>query len=1838
MNRLIEFVGRGRLMIWKARQKNVIVFLVMLILLALFTGCANKANLASSSGIEAIGKQKSNKNPEKKITYMTSGMIKGDAVIAIRFNEDQVSEAELQKPIRNLNVFTFEPVIVGKHYWEDRQTIVFKPDQPLLKPNRYTGILNLDALFPEIGDVAPKAQTFEFETFGQGVVNYQGDLELIHSDDPSQLIFKGQLVLAEKSGVSQLKKAVQLLKDGVEQKLEISQENEQTFTFQSEVISRTDLDQHFSFRIDKDALGMEEGLEKQYLLSSINTLQVTRVEEIYDDGASQIRVIFSDELAPHRNYAGYVNLQPVLDVQVEAEGNALLIKGDFKPGQMYKLNLLSGISSRLNKKLEITEDIDLEIQISDNKPKLEFANSGVFLTTAKDKRIAFRTMNIERVHIKVKKVEEENLIRFFENYSFNVHDGSYRDYDMYSFRRVGELIDSKVVYIGSEKNKWIQSEIDLSKIIEDGESNLYILQLEYEEDDALFFPGYWNNWEISDYIWENGQQTKHLILSDLGITVKRDLDQTHVFVTDVLQAKPIEAAQVLLKDKENRVIQQATTDADGMCTFTKTGDYIEVKKQGQYSILPIRYTGLNTSLFDVQGIDTSSGMKTFIYTDRGVYRPGDEIHLSVIARNDNNTFPENHPVSLKVYNPKGKLVVDQTERQAKDGFYTFSFVTKDSALTGDWRAELHVGSATFKKIIKIEETVPYRIKVEVEPKKEELTLDDFSIDYTIESKYLFGVPASGLEYQSSVTIEPYQIGFERFRNFIFTNESMEFDYIESYEYEGQLDEEGQVEISWNLPGIYDVPSAVQAKIEARVLEKGGRPVPITKYIPINVYDRYVGIQNLENSQLKMGDKAQFSVVLVDQNGEWIAGKELRYRIYRLRRYWWWEYSSRDSFKRHYKTDSDTQLVSEGMLISKDGVAKLDYHLDDYGEMFIEIEDPESGHSAGYFFRSYWWGSGASSKSADIVNIKTDQEKYNPGDTASIILKTPEKGRALVTVEKAGKIVYKQWEEITSTNMEIQIPVREEYIPNAYVSVAVFQPYEETTNDIPIRMYGIIPLIVEKEDTHLNFTIDTPEVVQPGEEFKIAIHSENQAQFTVAVVDEGLLALTQFRTPRPWNHFFQKERLLTETYDTFSDVIGLNWGYMYNVFSVGGGVIDEAYEEKQQQNVKTKRFKPVVMFKGPIETDVSGEAKVSFTMPEYVGQVRVMVIGATGGSYGSEEKRITVKSPLMVMPTLPRVLGPEDQIQVPVTVFGMEEEIGDVKVQLEVEGPLKIVGEAEKRLTFTKPANKDLSFNIEVDPVIGEAKVKVIATSATYRAEKTIDIAVRAYSPYTYLSTEKVIKSGESVVFIVPEEGIKNSTSAQVTLATRKGLNLNHRLKYLIRYPYGCIEQTTSSVFPQLFMKDIFVLTEEKVSEIDQNINAGIERLRSFQLSNGGFSYWPNGDEPSQWGTNYAGHFMLEAKKQGYYVPQDLFDNWLKYQRDVARDNSHDTLVRAYRLYLLALADQPMLNAMNYLRESKMDQMSSTAKYYLAAAYKVAGYDKTAKEMIGNLEPQVDEDIDYTYSYGSALRNKAIILEMMILFKEYDEGLPLYNEIAEDLSSDDWYSTQTTAYSLLALSKYLDAMGSQGTLMKGTVTLSDEHEIGFSTTQAITSVVLENSYGQEITVTNHSKKPLFANLEWEGIPLQDEISEIEKNLTLTVEWLDEDGNDIDPTELPQGTTFWGHFRVEKEAARSLTELALVQILPSGWEIENLRLLGGGLPGWAVDNFYLNQEEYLDIRDDRIMWFFDMNNYDWSYDFLVKLSTVTVGEFYLPPTLVEAMYDNNFKATKAGKRVKVINHAK
>jgi uncharacterized protein YfaS (alpha-2-macroglobulin family) len=746
---------------------------------------------------------------------------------------------------------------------------------------------------------------------------------------------------------------------------------------------------------------------------------------------------------------------------------------------------------------------------------------------------------------------------------------------------------------------------------------------------------------------------------------------------------------------------------------------------------------------------------------------------------------------------------------------------------------------------------------------------------------------------------------------------------------------------------------------------------------------------------------------------------------------------------------------------------------------------------------------------------------------------------------------------------------------------------------------------------------------------------------VAVVDVGLLDLTNFRTPNPFAYFFKKLALNVETFDLFDFIVEGNKGDIFKRFAVGGDFAEERdYRREQLAAGKAKRFKPVSLFKGPMFTDSNGKARLSFKMSDYIGAVKLMAVSARGNSYAHEEKSIPVKTDLMILPTFPRVLAPVDRITVPVTVFAMDKDIKDVKLSIMTEGPVHVEGNRSQEITFSEPGEKDVFFELKALEAVGDSKIIITAKSEEQSVKKVTEITVRSASPRIYDSVTKKMRPGDTVKIQIPNRGLKGSNNAKINILRRPNLNFGHRFKWLIHYPYGCIEQTTSTVFPQLYLKHFIKANKSDEKNIDRNINAAILRLQRFQTASGGFSYWPGGAEACIWGTNYAGHFMIEAKKLGYRVPENLITNWYRFQRSRSRTTRDRLIERVYRVYLLALYGKPEMGAMNLLKENNLKDMTNTEKWLLAGAYKLAGVPKTASSIIDRAGIDVRDYNELGGTYGSTMRDKAMILELLVIFEKWSKAEILYEDIAESLSSHDWYSTQTLGYSMLAIGKYfgpvLEKEKKKKPVMSGSISLPDGKVIRFNTTELKFSYEITKDFGQYLTVTIDKKTNIagvYAVLDWDGLPLVPDVEDVQKNLWMNVVWLSEDGLPIDPISLKQGETFWAHFTVKSLVSRNLEELALVQVLPSGWEIENIRLSGEDLPDWT-SRWNMNKEEYLDIRDDRIMWFFDIPRSGKVYDFVVKLNAVTAGEFTLPPTIFEAMYDNRYKAVKVGKKVKVI----
>lgn len=1784
----------------------------------------------------------------KTISHVSNGILAPNSEIIVRFVNPVIEKSQVGQEI---DVISFSPSINGKTIWKDDRTLAFTPENNMSLDTEYQASVDLRDI--QTNNPELKKFDFSFKTLKREVSEFNNEFKLVSSKSPEYLYYQGDISFNTDTNIESLKTAINLKIDNTDIPLEILETSDKNkFTFKSKQIKRTNQAQSINLSLSKGYLGLSEDYLKNDTLESIDTMKITKVNNIEQEKELGLELDFTDYISDEQDVNGFIKVEPQMDIKIRQEDNKVRVSGDFEYGKKYTLKVEEGIKSKWGTSSK--EKYSKEISFDDIKPQVSFSNDGVFLTSSANQKLYFKTVNLSNVRVTIKKVFESNTGIFLQTERLSSPKNRTDYFDSYSVDRVGVNIVEKDLSIGDKKNKWLQHEIDLSKIINPKEKGLFLVSLSFEKKDMLYnfssdknqtFDGddYYNNPNSEGYISSFGSIHKALILSDIGLTYKKGYKQHIVYATDILSAKPNSAVKISLKNYQNQVIETKETNSDGQVIFNDINQevyYIEAEKDSQKSIVLPNEMSWNLSTFDTNGDETQDdGTKAFIYTERGVYRPSETVNISAIVRNNDGTFPDNYPLNLKIYNPKQQVAFEQTQKDAKEGFYHFQFNTSENDMTGNWTIEANTGNKTFTQLLKIETVVPNRLKIKFESQKDELSYLDESLNFKIKSNYLFGNPASNLDSEIEGTLKSIDKTFKNYPDYSFVNEGIDFKIVTEKIKTEKLDNNGEKFVNWSLPDLSKAPSQIQATIDTKVIEKGGRDTQNKSTVLINPYENYVGIKKAQDNYFKTGEEIKFKTVLLNNNGKNVSGRKLKYTIYQNSRNWWWEYDNQNDFRLHYKTDNETKVVKQIERDSKNTPDEISFKPETNGEYFLEVKDMSNpkGHTSGIFFSTSFWAN-SNSKDDGVLALKSDKEKYNIGDKAIITFPNPQDSQCLISLERGNKVLKSYWYSSNEKTAKVEIDIKPEMLPTTYISVSVIQKHEQSENDRPIRMYGVIPLNIEDKNTRQEIEINAANEIQAKKPFEVEIQTKDNkpTQYTIAVVDEGLLDLTNFKTPDPWDSFYKKLRLGVSTHDLFAYIIGVNKGDVFKTFSVGG---DLDYRVNQQEMNRAKRFKLVSMFKAPAMTDEKGYAKVSFDMPEYLGSVRVMVMSATGNRFGNAEKSIKVKSDLIMLPTTPRVLSPNDSISLPVTVFTTRDSLKNVDVKIETEGGLIVKGDSKKSLFFEKSGDKDIYFNLDAGNVSGNGKIILTASSGSTIEKSTTEINVRPASARIRESQQKTASSGDKVNFIINNKGLKDSDKSVLTISRKPKLNLSNRLEYLTSYPYGCLEQITSSVFPQLFLKDFINTNSKGDKKLDDNINSAIKNLRKFQLGNGSFSYWNGEPETNIWGTNYAGHFLIEAQKKGYYVPEEMINNWFKFQKNQSLSTLDSLTARVYRVYLLALGGQAEFGAMNLLKENELKKMNDTQKWLLAGAYKLAGMDGVSNQIIGQSGFNVNEyKNEMSDTYGSGLRDKSIILEILTLFKN-PKANDFYAEITESLSKDTWYSTQTTGYALMALGKYIENNSNDfiGKNLSGYVILPNGVRENFKTDKSQLNFEIPKGFeGKSIEIlldSNTDVKNVYLSLDSNYIPIKPIIENVSKNLVLETNYFDENGKNIDIAKLKQGSTFWAHFRVKNTSGIDLTELALTQILPSGWEIENTRLTEDDMPSWMI-NYRTNLEEYLDIRDDRVMWFFDMNSREQPFDFFVKLNAVSQGKFTLPNSLVETMYSKNYFAKKAGKNIEVI----
>ena len=1864
------------------------LFLILLTVIAGFSSCkSNQKDIIPSAEYAPY------------VNAYTGGVISQNSTIRIELTQDQPM-VDLNQELKD-NPFSFSPSLKGKTYWVSNNTIEFVPEEGALKPGAfYEGTFHLG----DFVDVDKKLEEFNF-SFRVQERNFS-----IHTDpitvtatQPDQVTVTGEIRFSD---VVKKEEVEKMLTAGSEKNksypIEITQTDHPTrYAFSISQITREAEDYQLEITAKGNPAGIDRTQNESILIPAKNSFRFLSAVRI-DQPENGIEIIFSDPVSNTQDLKGLIDVPEVSSSIFQIKENKVFVY--FEAGKQNKLtlNIHEGIRNSQDKPLGTSHSISFsELNL---KPQVEMATSAAILPDSKSLIIPFRAVNLYAVDLSVIRIFENNVLMFMQNNSLSSANELRRSGRLVYKKTLWLAKDSS-----KDVHRWEDYSIDLAGLIHQEPGAIYRVILSFrqeysaypcggsenkemqfadnkssdnltkvsgetlsEDDEAVWDTPetyYYYNGSVpmdwSQYRWTERDNPCHpsyymnsdriaacnIFASNLGMIVKRNsLNKLWIAVNNILDTKPVAKAQVTIYNFQLQPIGKGETNGEGLVEITPKGvpfiAVAEADKQKAY-VRVVDGEEQSVSRFDVEGTDIQKGLKGFVYGERGVWRPGDTLHISFMLEDREKRIPDKHPVALEIYNPRGQFYTKMISTQGTNGFYTFAVPTQADDPTGLWNAYVKVGGTAFHKGLRIETIKPNRLKITLAlPTILQASSKDVYAPLT--SSWLTGATASRLKAKVEMSLSKVNTQFKNYGQYLFNNPATDFTTVRADVFNGVLDGEGRAGVNIQLPVATGAPGMLNATLTTRVFEPGGDASIYSQTVPFSPFTSYVGINlNQPKGKYIETDKDHvFDIVTVNDQGQPVNRSNLEYKIYRISWSWWWE-NGEESFGTYINNSSITPVAS-GNLQTTGGKTSFKFRINypDWGRYLVYVKDRESGHATGGTVYIDWPDWRGRSNKTDPSGIKMlafslDKDSYEIGETATAIIPAAAGGRALVSLENGSTVLQQQWLEVSDQgDTKLTFKITPEMAPNVYLHISLLQPHAQTVNDLPIRMYGIAPVFVTNRQTILQPQIKMPEVLRPETDFNVTVSEKSgkPMTYTLAIVDDGLLDLTNFKTPDPWNEFYAREALGIRTWDMYDDVLGASGGRYSSLFSTGGDA------SLKPADAKANRFKPVVKFIGPFYLAKGKQQTHTLKLPMYVGSVRAMVVAGQDGAYGNAEKTAFVRTPLMLLSTLPRVLSTQEEITVPVNVFAMENQVKNVTVSLEASGAgVQITGNRQQSLTFDQPGDQLAYFTLKTGSKTGKATIHLTASGNGQQTKETIEIEVRNPNPVVTLRNSQWIEAGQEAELSYTLAG-SSSANNQVQLEVSRipSVDISRRFDFLYNYQHHCTEQLTSKALPLLFVSQFKAVDEQEAEKIKANVQEAIRQIYARQLPNGGFVYWPGNAVADEWITSYTGMFLTLAQEKGYAVHPNVLNKWKRFQRAAAQNWRmpqeasnwqiwQSELQQAFRLYTLALAGAPEYGAMNRMKEQP--GLSIQAKWRLAAAYALTGKMKPAGELVYNAETTVIPYSSMNLIYGSSDRDEAMILETLILMKRDRDALQQAKKVSQNLAQENWFSTQSTAFALMAMGRLAEQLS--GTL-DFTWNWNGKQQPAVKSAKAVFEKEIATSpKSGTVSVKNKGKGALSVDLITRTQLLNDTLPAIADNIRLDVKYTDMAGSPISVEDIRQGTDFMSAVTLSNISGTSdYSNLALTHIIPSGWEIYNERMIVPEVSSSSTNEANVPESSagkytYKDIRDDRVLTYFDLRRGE-SKTFTVRLQATYAGNFILPAIQCEAMYDAAVQArTKAGR---------
>jgi uncharacterized protein YfaS (alpha-2-macroglobulin family) len=1835
-----------------ARKTGFRGLFLMTVLIAALTAAACNPGVSELPG------------PDPRIlSALSGGVLSRNSEIELVFTEEQ----NTSKPLR-ASFLQIKPAIKGSLSWKNNYTLVFSPASLLPAARRYE-------VKVEDKERGIPAFTFAFETSPAMV---EVNLDPVAVTEEGNALVSGSLSVDEGEETSRVERVISSPDLG---KPRWTHENG-THRFAFEPVKREAAIRNVSVAWDGGVLGSKEKGMLPVRIPGSGSFEPVDYR-IREQGV--LEITFSAPLKPNKDLRGFVSLSGNTNIRYSIEGNLVKIFGiqgadGVRPGAELLIQDLADIDGNV-----LARPVQYRVPDTWELPEIRFAGTGTILPTSQGSSMVIETRNVSGVLVEAFRIYGDNMIQFLQVNNL----GGTRELGRVGEPVWTAGFDFP--WNAADKNRWVRRGLDLSALAQKYPESAFHIRvsfrirhiryeasgnsddfsgLQFPDDSFQELPAFDSensNWDYYDrydnydfyrqrknprhpafyaaYGDHNITIGRNVMISDLGLLAKKGLDGTWIFAASNLKtARPLPEAEIEILNFQGRRLALTKTGADGFAlipasqTLQGIPAFLRARGSPGSSFLKINDSlALPVSHFDVSGGSPLSGQRGLIYGDRGVWRPGDDIYLTFLLSDPGGTLPADHPVSFELEDPRGRILEQKIFNSSVDGFYAIPVSTKPDAPTGDWTARIKVGGHTYQKTLKIETVMPNRLKMNLDFDGASV-LEGGKKNVSLEAAWLYGAPAPGLKADVSVSFSDTETVFPSYTDYSFRDLSRTVSSERQMIYEGNLDDAGKTSFTMELNPGSAVPGKLAARFFTRVFEPSGVFSSEQVGMEFSPYKRYVGLKlprgDESRNMLLTDTDHRADIVVLDGSGRYVTENlELDCAVYKISWRWWWEKGEGE--RAEFTSALSRNPVARETINTANGKASWNFQVKypDWGRYMVVIRDRAGGHSSSSIVYIDWpgWAGRAQEEgqgSWAMLMLSSEKPEYRAGEKARLSFPSNKDAAALVTLEKGGCILREEWINCTGDITAYEFTADPSMIPNVYVHVTLLQPHLQTKNDLPMRLYGVVPVMIDDPGTRINPVIEAPVNWQPesSASFTVSEASGRPMVYTAAVVDEGLLGLTRYTLPNPWNTFYAKEASFIKSWDLYQEIMGAWAGQLETLLAIGGG--DDIFDDSAKE---TRRFKPVVRYFGPFELKAGEKRTETFNLPPYAGALRIMVMAASstkeapaayrsGRAYGRAEKPVTVSSDLMVFGTIPRLLSPGDEALIPVSVNSYKEGARSVTVTLKADGAL-LPGGGTETLDFEKPGEQMINFTLKAPPGPGKIKLSISAESAGLKtANHVTDLEVRSTAAPVSKSVVSLVEPGSTWEGEIAFPGQPGTNRGLIEFSRLPSLNLESRLAYLVSYPHGCIEQTTSAVFPQLYLDKILSLDGDRQAEIRANIAAGIERLSAFQVPGGGFSYWPGGGQANDWGTTYGGHFLLEARRAGYTVPGNLISQWARYQKERAglwQNNDSNQTEQAYRLYTLALAGEADLGSMNRLREQR--NLTPRAAWKLAAAYWYAGQRDTARNMVRDLDTQVAEYRELSGTFGSALRDKAMILETMNLLEDTARSKIIFEELAAALSSEKWLSTQETAYSLIAMIPYLRGSAGTGPLNVEAVLAGSSKKAAFAS--PVYQLDMGSLSGDSGTyrITNPSGAPVYARVILRGIPAEGSEPAMSEGLDLRVEYRDPDGVSLDPELIKTGGDIEIRVTVKNNTYQKVSEIALVHPIPASWEIINYRLGG--------EDSSASRYKYQDIRDDRIMTYFDLER-GASLILTFGVNKTYGGNYFRPAVHAYAMYDESIRALVPG----------